>query len=259
MSEANPLLARWAAGRASLGGWVFSADPFVAETMAACGFDELIVDQQHGAIGPGDLVGLFAAIGGRGAAVITRVPANDPAVIGQSLDLGAHGIMVPMVNTAEEAVRAVEACRYAPAGVRSFGPLRARMVMDSADPTVLEGTALILQVETLAGLENAGEIAAVPGVDVVFVGPFDLGLSMGLAPNVEQRSAAERDRLAAAIDAIRLACDRAGKVAGMFCPDGASARRYLEQGFRMVTLATDLDLVAVNGARELAVARDRPA
>ena len=255
MSETNPLLSRWAAGQATLSGWLFSPDLLIAEVMASCGFDEVVVDQQHGAIGPGDLVGIFAALAGRGATVVTRVPANDPASIGRSLDMGAQGIMVPMINTPGEAARAVAACRYAPRGVRSFGPIRARMTVGSSDPTELERTALILQVETAAGLEHVDEIVAIPGVDAIYVGPFDLGLSLGLTPNVERRPAAESQRLAGAIDAIREACARAGKVAGIFCSDGASAKRYLDQGFRMVTVATDLDLIALHGKRELAAAR----
>ena len=124
MASVNPLLERWRAGKPSLGGWLTTADPQIAEFIASCGFDEICVDQQHGLADGAALAGVFRAIEVHGAAPTTRVPANDFAEIGKALDVGAVAIVVPMVGTAEEAARAATACHYPPRGIRSVGPLR---------------------------------------------------------------------------------------------------------------------------------------
>src|SRR4051794_8515146 len=127
MSYENPLKAIWASGRASYGGWTGSPDPIVAEWIASCGFDEVLVDQQHGAVDANQLGPIFAAIAARGVIPIPRVPSHDPAAIGKSLDLGAVAVVAPMVNSGAEAAAIVRACRFPPRGTRSFGPIRAHL------------------------------------------------------------------------------------------------------------------------------------
>jgi len=256
VSFINPLIERWQSGGATVGAWLMGRDPLIAESLASCGYDFVVVDQQHGVAGMSEAPGLFMAIAGGGAVPATRVPTNDTAAIGHALDLGALAVIVPMVNTAQEATRAAAACRYAPDGDRSFGPVRAKLVVGSADPAILERTALILQIETAAGLANAAAIASTPGVDAIFIGPFDLALSMGIPADPASRSAADVERHAAAIDSIRLACESAGIAAGIYCADGAEARAYLNQGFRMVTAVTDVDALRAVASRELRAARE---
>ena len=246
MTFTNPLRSLWADGEVARGAWSLLPSPVAAEVMAMAGFDYVCVDLQHGAVDHADAVPMFQAIRSGGAAPVVRVPANDQAVIGKVLDAGALGVLVPMVDSAAEAARAVAACRYPPRGTRSFGPVRAASVMGSAEPSNLEQVVCAVMVETRAGLERVDEIAATPGVDAIYVGPADLALALGLPPRFEQDEAAH----VGAVEAIRDACHRNGIVAGIHCADGAMAARRQAQGFTMVTAATDLELVRAGVRRE---------
>jgi 4-hydroxy-2-oxoheptanedioate aldolase len=253
----NPLRARWRAGEATLGAWLQSRDVLVAEALASSGFDHILVDQQHGSASASDLPALFMAIAAGGSVPLTRVPVNDAMAIGRSLDLGALGIVVPMVNSREEAERAVAACRYAPGGIRSWGPIRAGAVIGSTDPAEIDhAPVLIVQVETEAAVDAVEAIAATPGIDAILIGPADLGLSLGMSPHGAQRSVSESVRHAAAVGRVREACDRAGIAAAMYCTDGACAGRHLDQGFRMINVVTDIALVRGAALAELARARE---
>lgn len=244
----NPLTAAWADGGVVRGGWCFSPSAVVAEAMASVGFDYVCVDLQHGAIDYPDAVHMFQAIGGQGAAPVARVPSNDLGAIGKVLDAGALGVIVPLVDTADEAEAAVAACRYPPRGRRSFGPVRAATVVGSRAVEDLDRVVVAVMVETREGLANLDAIVATPGLDAVYVGPSDLSLALGLPPLFEHDDAEHVD----AVRRIREACDAAGVVAGIHCGDGAMASRRLAQGFRMVTVTTDLPLVRAGAAAELA-------
>ena len=254
MPFVNPLLAAWAAGRPTYGGWVSTSEPLAAEYLAAAGFDEITADQQHGAIALRDLPALFAAIEARGVTPVTRVAALDPHAISTSLDMGALAVIVPMVETAEQAAMLVSACRFPPVGTRSAGPTRAiyRMGLDLTD---LGRVAAVAMVETARGLENVEAIAAVPGLDAVYVGPGDLAISLGLPVLPGDRSAAEAAVQAAALERVLSACRAAGVVAGIYAGTGAAARRHIDQGFQMVTVAWDAGLLEDGGRAELDVAR----
>ncbi len=255
MTYQNPLRAIWRSGRASYGSWTSSPDPIIAEWLGSCGFDEVIVDQQHGAIEPNQLGPIFTALTARGTIPITRVAANDVAAIGKSLDLGAQAIIIPMVNNAAEAARAVAACRFPPHGVRSMGPIRAHLIYDGDEIEDLESPVLIVMVETAAGLANVDEIAATPGVDAIYVGPADLSIAVGVPHTRSRRTPEQAKRHADAIETVRKACDRHGIVAGMHCANGELARGYVEQGFRMVTVTTDADIIPRDGMLQLAAAK----
>ena len=131
MTSVNPLLALWRAGKPSLGGWLTTADPQIAEYLASGGFDEICVDQQHGLADSSNLASVFRALEVHGVAPTTRVPSNDFAAIGFALDIGAVAIIVPMVGSAEEAAAAADACHFPPRGHRSVGPLRGAFVRAS--------------------------------------------------------------------------------------------------------------------------------
>lgn len=227
--------------------------PFLAEAVAGLGFDYLCLDQQHGLFDHASLVATLQATEGRGPVPMSRVTCNDPGLIGRALDAGAHGVVVPLVETAEEAAAAVAACRYPPQGARSFGPLRAGLVAGTLDPAEL-GTALCLvMVETRRGLENVGAIAATPGVDGIYIGPADLALGLGLAPRFGVIDPPTRE----AITAIREACQREDIVAGIQANTGGAARAFADEGFLMVTVATDVALLTRSAAAELGSARPR--
>ena len=255
MLSVNPLLARWQAGRPTLGGWLTTADPQIAEYLASAGFDEICVDQQHGLADGSTLAAMFRALEVHGVAPTTRVPGNDFAAIGKALDVGAVAIVVPMVGTPEEAAAAAAACHYPPRGQRSVGPLRGTFVRASDRLDALDQAACVVMVETPEGVRNADAIAATAGVDAIYIGPGDLALGLGLSAWAEDWTADEAKVHAQAIERIRDACLRHGIAPGIHTGDGATARRYLDQGFLMVTVANEVGLIRNGGRAELALAR----
>ena len=239
-ASANPLRRLWEEDRTAFGVWAGIPSSFTAEVIARARPDYVCVDQQHGLTGHDALPGLLQVIAALGVTPIVRVPANEAHLIGRALDLGALGVIVPLVDDARGATKAVAACRYPPRGTRSYGPIRAADVLGSADPAVLDREVWCLaMVETRQGLENVDAIAATPGLDGVYVGPSDLALGLGLPPG----PGAETDEHADAVDAILSACQRAGIVAGIQCGDGASAALRAAEGFKVVTTGVDLRLL----------------
>ena len=255
MASVNPLLELWRSGKPSLGGWSTTADPQIVEYLATCGFDEICVDQQHGLAHSSSLASLFRSIELHGAAPTTRVPTNDFAAIGKALDVGAVAIVVPMVNSSDEAARAAAACHYPPRGGRSVGPLRGSLLRASKRLEGLDEAACVVMVETAEGLRNVDEIAATPGVDAIYIGPGDLGLGLGMSAWSDDWTKEQATTHADAIAAVLAACQRHGVAPGMHTGDGVTARRYLEQGFLMVTVANELGLITNGGRAELALAR----
>ena len=232
LGGARPVVGLWASIPATL----------TAEVAAAAGAGYVVVDQQHGAVDPSALLAMLQAIDAGGAPALVRVSANDAWVIGHALDLGAQGVIVPMVEDGEQAARAVAACRYAPAGVRSFGALR-------GGPEV--PPLCLVMVETRAGLERAEEIAATPGLDGIYIGPSDLALSLGLEPTLRL----EHPPVLDAIERVRGACDARGVLCGLHCLTAEDAAAQAGRGFAMVTAGGDLLHLSGALARALATAR----
>jgi 4-hydroxy-2-oxoheptanedioate aldolase len=252
MANPNQLKVAWAEGRTAFGLWMTVPGSVGAEILAAAGVDYVCVDQQHGVIDYDSMVPMFQAIRAEGAAPITRVLSNDPFLIMKALDAGAWGVIVPLINSAEDAARAVSACRYPPQGMRSYGPVRAAGVLGSRDPVELGGAVVCLvMVETREGLERVEEIASTPGLDGIYIGPSDLALSLGLAPTLD----VQEDEHAEAITRIKEACHRSGIAAGIHAASGEWARKHVEAGFDMVTVATDAALLRAAALREITVAR----
>ena len=252
MPPAMDLRAALAGDRTLLGLWAMIPSALTAEAAAAAGADYVVVDQQHGAVEPGRLVAMLQAIQGGGAAPLVRVSRLDPWVLGSALDLGAVGVIVPMVESAEQAARAVSACRYAPEGTRSYGPVRADLALGSARPADLsDGPLCLVMIETRTGLEAVEEIVRTPGLDGVYVGPSDLALSLGAAPTRR----IEHPPVLEAIETIRSACERAGVAAGLHCLGGEDAARFTHRGFAMVTAGGDLLFLRGALGRALAAAR----
>src|SRR4029453_359333 len=179
----NPIREIWAENRTAFGLWSVMPGTTGAEILAKAGADYVCVDQQHGVIDYGSPRPVFQGTPAGGGAPITRVLSNDPFLIMKALDAGSWGVIVPLVNSAEDAAPPVSACRYPPQGIRSFGPVLAADVIGSRDPEELGGEVLCLvMVETREALERVGEIAATPGLDGIYIGPSDLALSLGLPP-----------------------------------------------------------------------------
>jgi len=251
-TRAGALRAAWADDRAVLGAWSAVPAAFSAELMCVPGVDYVCIDQQHGMIDYPQMVDMMRAVEVHGIVPITRVPANEAWMIGKALDAGIQGVIVPMVNTAVEAAKAVAACRYSAGGGRSYGPIRAAMAMDSRDVGVLGDEVLcFVMIETREAVENIDAIASTPGLDGIYIGPADLALGLGLPPDLDK---AEPEHVAA-VARILEACQRHGVVPGIQCGTGSAAAKQVERGFRLVTFTKDSALLAAGIERELAAAR----
>lgn len=250
MSSAIALRESWKADRPVFGVWAALACPFAVELMALPGVGYICIDQQHGVIDYADAVNMMMAAQGRGIAPLTRVPANESWMISKALDAGAQGVIVPLVNNAEEARAAVAACRYPPRGVRSFGPIRAAVVTGRDQQALGEGVLCFVMVETREGLQNIEAIAATPGLDGVYVGPADLALGLGLPPDLDKTEPEH----AAAVQTILEACQRHGIVAGIQCGSGRSGHEHAKKGFRLVTITKDSAILQAGVRNELRAA-----
>jgi 4-hydroxy-2-oxoheptanedioate aldolase len=249
----NPIREIWAGDRPAFGLWSVMPGTIGAEILAKAGADYVCVDQQHGVIDYGSIAPMFQVIRAGGAAPITRVLSNDPFLIMKALDAGSWGVIVPLVNSAEDAARAVSACRYPPQGIRSFGPVLAADVIGSRDPEKLGGEVVCLvMVETREALERVGEIAATPGLDGVYIGPSDLALSLGLTPTLEIMEGEHAE----AVERIREACHQNGIAAGIHSPSGEWARRHAQAGFDLITVASDAPLLRAAAGQEMTKARE---
>lgn len=245
----NPLRARWATGETAIGGWLSIPSQLIAEAVAVADLDYVCIDLQHGPIGFSDAVRMLPSLTVGGVTPLIRVPENSTAHISTALDAGAMGIIIPLVNSAEEAAAAASACRFPPLGQRSIGANRALLLQGSdyyarADAEV----ACIPMIETLEAIEVLDDILSVPGVDAAYVGPSDLAISMGYRPGTTAAP------YLAMLDRIAEACVRHDVVPAIHCTPATAADR-LARGFRMVTVVSDLP--AFRAAVDLAVAQGR--
>jgi 4-hydroxy-2-oxoheptanedioate aldolase len=228
------------AGGPVIGVWAMVPSSLTAEAAARSGPGYVVIDQQHGAVSPEAMASMLQAIELGGVPSLVRVARNEAHTIGSALDLGADGVIVPMVEDGEQAAAAVAACRYAQEGSRSFGALRAQ-----------DGEALCLvMVETRAAVERVEEIAATPGLDGIYIGPSDLALTYGLQPTIRL----EHPPVLEALERVRAACEDAGLIAGLHCLAAEDAALYSDK-FAMLTAATDSMVLQAGLAGALATAR----
>jgi 2-dehydro-3-deoxyglucarate aldolase len=239
---ANNFRARLASGEALIGTLLSLPVPALAEIAADAGFDWLFLDMEHGAIGITELSGLVRAAGGSSAAVV-RIPETREMWIRYALDSGADGVIVPHVNTGEEAARAVRWAKFPPRGERSVGFSRANRYgtrfqsdIESANQT----TAIIPQVEHIDAVRNIEEIAAVPGIDAVFIGPYDLSASMGKPGEISAPDVHE------AIETVKRSCRARRIPLGIFARDLARSAEAVKEGYSFVCSGIDVDLFAAS-------------
>ncbi|MBD0322199.1 MAG: aldolase [Aldersonia sp.] len=235
-----------------LGYWSVIDSPVSTEWLAHVGWDYIALDLQHGLIGYAGMVAGLTAIDASGSTVgVVRVEANNATAIGRALDAGAVAVIVPLVNTAEEAASAVSAATYPPAGIRSYGPMRAQLRIGPLPATADRDTLVLVMIETQQGLANVEQICAVPGLGGVYVGPSDLRLAVGGA---HSQDAAVDDDFEAALTRIREAAAAAGIAAGIHTPDGATAARRLAEGYTFASVASDLTHLKLASAAHLKAA-----
>jgi 4-hydroxy-2-oxoheptanedioate aldolase len=231
--------------RAALGAWCWIPAPAVVEQLVWCGFDFILFDCQHGEYGISDLEPLLRVTTNTEVTPVVRVPTNDYYAIGHALDAGAEVIVVPMVETREDAERAAAASRFFPAGTRSYAGTRSTQVLGADPEQVNREVACLAMVETATGLANVAEIAATPGIDGIFIGPADLAITLGLPPGPPP-FAPEVEK---AVDQVVAACGSAGVVPGL-----AAGSDYAARGLRFLTVTGDRVLLR-RGQTELAAAR----
>src|SRR5271165_2094713 len=232
------------AGTPKLGLFVNSHSPTVAEQLSHSGYDWLLVDSQHGPMNYEKLSAMLSGISNGGAKSLVRVGSySDRPGIQQSLDIGADGVLVPYINTAEEARQAVSCARYPTAGTRSvYFPQRS---MNKAGLLGYAGAAndnviLALQVETADCIKNIDEIAAVKGVDMLFLGQNDLCMSMGLFEKYKFPDMYTSPELQAATDKLRAAAKKNNVILGLFLFGTSRVGEFLEKGFPFISVGNDL-------------------
>jgi 4-hydroxy-2-oxoheptanedioate aldolase len=252
----NKLKARIAAGKAAVNGWLAIPSGFSAEVMAQCGWDSVTVDMQHGVQDYLSMVQCFQAMQAHPITPLVRVPWNEPGIIGKVLDGGAMGVICPMVNNAAEAKVLADACLYPPMGKRSNGPIRAAMYGEASSYQATANNEILVMpmIETQQGIDNINEILSVPGISGIYIGPSDMGLSLGMIPILDR----EEPNILEIYGKLLDSCKRHGKFAGLHNGSAAYAARMIQMGFSFVTIANDSGLMA-RAAREAVTAARKAA
>lgn len=249
-TKRSRLTSAWEARRAATNAWQFLADAHVSETLARQGFDIVTIDMQHGFAGRADVLELLRAIELGGATPFVRLPSGDPDLIGWLLDAGVVGLICPTVNSTAQAKAFADAAYYPPHGVRSHGPVRAQVTIgDDYEGTYQGNIELFAMIETVAGLGAASDIAVVPGITGLFIGPGDLGISVGIGEG-QNRS---EPQIVAAIQQVKAAAR--GKRLGIHATDPTYAAKMAGQGFDLVTVTSDLGTLTAGAAADLALYR----
>jgi 4-hydroxy-2-oxoheptanedioate aldolase len=242
----NPIKAKVAQGKPAIGAWVLLPNGVGAEILGQAGFDYLLLDTQHGGITWDNILSVLHGMATSATTALVRVGWNDPALIMRALDLGASGVIVPMVSTPEQAAAAAAATRYPPAGNRSFGPVRKMAAPQRANEDVL----CLPMIETAEGMANLDAIVSIDGVDGVFVGPVDLALSLGHYA-VDYTSI--HPAVLEAIEEVVRVCHDHGKLAGTVSLGPAIAADMLERGIDFLTTGSDSGYLRQGAKRDLDV------
>jgi 2-keto-3-deoxy-L-rhamnonate aldolase RhmA len=241
-----------ASGRAVVGTWVSIPDIAVVEVLAQAGFDYLLIDGEHAPISPSQLFPLAVAAERRGCPVVYRVQTNSADLIKAALDIGIAGLMVPMVESPEEAAAVVSAAKYPPAGRRGMGPWRASNYFQDFQDYVAsanEQTAVIVQIESVIAVEKAAQIAAVPGIDVLYVGPADLSGSLGVPVGKLEPPLLE------ALKRVVAAGRATGRCVGIDAPSNERLETFAGLGFRLFSFGIDAGYLSDGGRAAAEFAR----
>ena len=243
----------WNNQQAAIGGWLSIPSGISTEIMAHQEWDVLTIDMQHALVSVSDMVPMITAISTTDVTPFVRVPWLEPSIIMKALDAGNYGVICPMINTREDAERFVSYCRYAPQGTRSFGPGRA--VLYTGDDYAMQANKIILtlaMIETQKALDNLEEILTVEGLDAVFVGPSDLGLSLGYAPGNHDEPV-----LLEAIETILKKAKSNGKRAGIYTLTPEYAKRMIKLGFDYVVISSDARMLTTQATKTLTELRSK--
>jgi 4-hydroxy-2-oxoheptanedioate aldolase len=243
--RANRLREIWADGKQATNIWLGLPSMLAAESISHQGWDSITIDMQHGHVDFASMVAMLTAISTTETVPLVRVPWNEPGDVMRALDAGAYGVICPNIDTREQCERFVGACRYAPLGYRSVGPRRAVLYggtdyIARSNETVLAA----VQVESATGLKNVSQIAAVRSLDMIYIGPTDLALSLGR----DIRAGLSDTVLLEAIDTIIAAAKSADVRTGIYCRNADDAKAMLARGFDLVTVTSDDALLSAGAA-----------
>jgi 4-hydroxy-2-oxoheptanedioate aldolase len=236
-------------GKQILGAWCTIPSSFSVELVSLLDLDFVVIDMQHGLISYPDLVGCLQAAERRGKRTVVRVATGEYGIAQRALDAGAIDLIFPMINTVDDARRAVDAAKYPPIGARSYGPIRSRFVVGTDPVAANREVRCLVQIETREAVENLAEILSVPGIDGTYIGPADLALTHGFQLGVQN------PQLDEVIEVIRASTDKAGLMSCIHTTSGASAKRYLQQGFSMVSIGSDAIWLRNGYGRQFSEAR----
>ena len=253
MARANRVREIWAEGRPVINSWLGIPSSFSAEVMAHAGWDSLVVDMQHGMIDYSMMVPMLQGISTTGTVPLVRVPWNDPAHIQKALDAGAYGIICPMINNRDDAVKFLDSMRYAPQGHRSSGPIRASLY-GGADYHAKANDLVVAfaMIETAEAINKLDEILPAPGLDAVYIGPSDLSISYGHPPGGDKPD----EWMMAALKKVLDGCRRHNVKPGIHCGAPAYAKQMIEMGFKFVTVGGDTAFVRAAAATAVAEMRE---
>ena len=243
----------WKKQQVAIGGWLSIPSGISTEIMAHQEWDVLTIDMQHALVSVSDMVPMITAISTTDVTPFVRVPWLEPGIIMKALDAGSYGVICPMINTREDAERFVSYCRYAPQGTRSFGPGRA--VLYAGNDYAMQANETILtlaMIETQKALDNLDGILMVEGLDAVFVGPSDLGLSLGYAPGNH-----EEPVLLEAIETILKNAKSNGKRAGIYTLTPEYSKRMIKLGFDYVVISSDARMLTAQATKTLTELRSK--
>jgi 4-hydroxy-2-oxoheptanedioate aldolase len=255
-NTAFALAGRLRAGETVFSGWCQLGSPIVAESIARAGFPAVVLDAQHGLWDTASIVAAVGALHHVQATPVVRVPLGDFGFVSRALDFGAEAIIAPMINTPTDARQFAAAAKYPPLGERSWGPVRAMPLQGKSVATdylreANTGTLTLAMIETPTALSNVEDIAATPGIDALFIGPYDLSTSLSGGTAQDLRA----PEVELAIDKICAAAVKAGKIPGIYCRDAQRALAMAARGFRFVTIGSDLGLLRDGAAAQLQVLR----
>lgn len=240
----NELKARLKKGEKTVGAWITIPHTDISEALSTLSFDWFVFDQEHSALDDQLTQQLMQAMIGKKVTPIVRVAWNDMVMIKKALDTGAQGIIIPWVNSREDAIKAVKFCKYPPEGVRGCGPRRTILLDPDYLKTVNDELLIIVQIETQEAVDNAKGIMSVDGIDAFFVGPFDLSASMGLMGQIAHV------KVQKSINRIFEAGKNAGVISGIWQGAGMTIRERLEEGWQMVALGMDINFL-MDGAQNM--------
>ena len=243
----NTVKEKLANGKPTIGTWLSLASWVSAEYMAHIGFDWLVVDTEHSPVGFETTVQCFQAICTTDTIPMARVAWNDAMLMKRLLDAGAMGLVIPMVNSPEEAEKAVKSMKFPPEGYRSLGGGRATVYGSDYFASANDEIAVIVQIEHIDAVNKAAEIMSVKGVDACFIGPNDLAGSMGLKPDIHCSNPEHNAAVMQVLDAAK----KVGKPAGIHCATTEAVNMRLEQGFKFIAINSDAGMLKAAAAKTL--------